>query len=187
MKRIEELTGTWDYNSLPPNIIIGKNCWFERKDSFSLFRSKLNPGLVIGNNVKVYTWTTFNIEADGKIEIGDNSILVGAVFMCSSCIKIGKNVIISYHVTIADSDFHPIDPEERKKDAIANAPLGDKSKRPIYKTARVVIEDNVKIGIGAIILKGVTIGKDAQIGAGAVVTKNIPEGAVALGNPAKII
>jgi acetyltransferase-like isoleucine patch superfamily enzyme len=184
---IDDITGKWDYSSLPDNIVVGKCCWFERKDSFSRFRSVREPGLVLGNNVKVYTWTTFNVEPEGKVEIGDKSILVGAIFMCADSIIIGKNVLISYHVTIADSDFHPIDPELRIQDAIANAPEGDRSNRPKIKTKPVIIEDDVIIGIGAIILKGVSIGKGAQIGAGAVVTFNVPAGSKVTGNPARII
>lgn len=50
----------------------------------------------------------------------------------------------------------------------------------------VTIGDDSDVGIGAIILPGVHIGKGVQIGAGAVVTKNIPDYAVAFGNPARI-
>jgi serine O-acetyltransferase len=50
-----------------------------------------------------------------------------------------------------------------------------------------VIGDNVLIGAGAIILGAVKIGDNAQIGAGAVVVHDIPEGATAVGNPARII
>ena len=184
---IKEITGEWNYATLPKNVMIGKDCWLERKESFARFRSVLNPGLVVGQNVKVYTWTTFNVEPNGKIIIGDDSILIGAIFMCAAQISIGKRVIISYHVTIADSDFHPKDPELRKKDAIANAPLGDKSQRPQVTAQPVVIEDDVRIGIGAIILKGVHIGRGAHIGAGAVVTKDVPDGARVEGNPARLI
>ncbi|MEG8116622.1 sugar O-acetyltransferase [Xanthomonas hortorum] len=45
---------------------------------------------------------------------------------------------------------------------------------------------NVWIGGGAIILPGVSIGDDAVIGAGAVVTRDVPAGATALGNPARV-
>ena len=184
---IAEITGRWDYSQLPPNIRVGSDCYFERKGSFSRFRSKKEPGLIIGDRVKAYTWTEFNVEPTGFLEIGDDSILVGAVFMCAESIQIGKRVVVSYHVTIADSDFHPKDPELRKKDAIANAPFGDKSQRPPVVSRPVVIEDNVWIGTGAIILKGVRIGQGARIGAGAVVTSDVPAGASLEGNPGRII
>jgi len=184
---IKEITGDWDYQTLPKNIVVGKDCWFERKDSFGRFRSVQQPGLVLGDHVKVYTWTTFNVEPQGTIEVGDGSVLVGAIFMCAQKITIGKRVVISYHVTIADSDFHPKDPDLRKQDAIANAPYGDKSKRPEVFSKPVVIDDDAVIGIGAIILKGVHIGKGARIGAGSVVTSDILAGAKVEGNPALII
>ncbi len=125
-----EITGDWEYGRLPKNVSLGRDCWFERKDSFAAFRSEQQPGLVIGDRVKVYTWSTFNVEPSGFLEVGDDSTLVGAVFMCAERITVGKRVVISYNVTIADSDFHPIDPEQRKQDAIANAPFSDRGQRP---------------------------------------------------------
>lgn len=180
-----EITGGWDYGRLPENVHVGRDCWLERKDSFGLFRSEQQPGLVIGDRVKVYTWATFNVEPAGYVEIGDDSTLVGPIFMCAERISIGKRVIISYNVTIADSDFHPIDSEQRKQDAIANAPFGDRSRRPPLVSKAVVIEDDVWVGIGAIILKGVRIGQGARIGAGAVVTSDVSAGVEVAGNPAR--
>ena len=96
--------------------------FLERRDTFERFRSERDPGLVLGNGTTVYTWTTFNVDPTGCIEIGRDCVLVGAVFMCADTISLGDSVVISYNVTIADSDFHPIDPAERRLDAIANAP-----------------------------------------------------------------
>lgn len=53
--------------------------------------------------------------------------------------------------------------------------------------ARVVIGDNVFIGVNTIIMPGVTIGNNVVVGAGSVVTKNIPDNSVAVGNPARVI
>src|SRR6187397_1877851 len=133
-QEIGEITGGWDYSSLPAGVRIGKNCYFERKESFGRYRSTRDPGLVIGSGVRIYTWTTFNVEPSGCLEIGDDSILVGPVFMCAEHIRIGRRVIISYNVTIADSEFHPRDPAARQADAIANAPMGDKRNRPALLT-----------------------------------------------------
>ena len=73
-------------------------------------------------------------------------------------VKIGKNVTIFHNVTIAEED----------------------------KTKMTIIEDDVIIGTGAVILNNVHIGKGARIGANAVVTKDIPPGAIAVGVPAII-
>lgn len=182
---VAEITGAWDYASLPANVRVGPGCFLERKDSFRRFRSTREPGLVLGERVTAYTWTEFNVEPTGLLEVGDDTILVGAVFMCAEHVRIGKRVVVSYNVTIADCDFHPRDPEERKRDAVANAPLGDKSLRPPLVARPVVIEDDAWIGIGAIILKGVRVGAGARIAAGAVVTADVPAGATVAGNPAR--
>ena len=55
------------------------------------------------------------------------------------------------------------------------------------KYAPINIKDGAHIGIGSIIMPGVTIGKGAVIGAGAVVTKDIPDYCIAVGVPAKVI
>lgn len=180
-----EITGGWDYGTLPPNVRVGAGCFLERKDSFARFRSEREPGLVLGERVSVYTWTTFNIEPSGAVFVGDDSVLVGAVFMGAGTITIGRRVVVSYNVTIADCDFHPIDPELRRQDAIANAPFGDRKGRPPLVAHPVIIDDDVWIGIGALILKGVHIGKGARIGPGAVVTRDVAAGITVRGNPAQ--
>jgi acetyltransferase-like isoleucine patch superfamily enzyme len=180
-----ELTGAWDYRTLPANVVLGAGCFLERRASFDRFRSTREPGLVLGDRVKVYTWTAFSVEPTGRIVVGADSTLVGAVFMCAGDITLGERVIVSYNVTIADCDFHPHDPDGRRRDAIANAPEGDRSQRPPLVSRPVVIEDDVWIGIGAIILKGVTIGRGARIGPGAVVTSNVMAGTGVTGNPAR--
>lgn len=181
-----DIVGTWDHGVLPANVTIGRDCFFERRESFARFRSTREPGLVIGDRVRVHTWTSFNVEPDGLVEIGDDCVLVGAIFMCAQHIRLGRGVVVSYNVTIADSDFHPIDPDARMRDAIANAPDGDPRTRPPIATRPVTIGDGAWIGIGAIVLKGVTIGAGARVGAGAVVTFDVPAGADVAGNPGVI-
>lgn len=185
--QVDAITGRWNYTELPANVKIGTDCYLERRDSFKRYRSSQSVGLSLGNNVKAYTWTEFNIEPTGTVSVGDDTTLVGVVFMCAERIEIGKRVIVSYNVTIADSDFHPRDPEMRKQDAIANAPGGDKENRPPLHCLPVIIEDDVWIGIGTIVLKGVRVGRGARIGAGAVVTTDVPAGAEVTGNPARLI
>jgi len=52
---------------------------------------------------------------------------------------------------------------------------------------QTIVKSGASIGANATILPGVTIGENAMIGAGAVVTKDVPDGAVVIGNPAKMV
>lgn len=109
------------------------------------------------------------------LRIGDNFGMTGGVICAAEKITIGNNVAVGANTTIVDTDFHPIDPLERKIHPAS------------AKTAPIVIEDDVFIGMSCLVLKGVTIGKGSVIGAGSVVTKSIPPGVIAAGNPAKVI
>jgi acetyltransferase-like isoleucine patch superfamily enzyme len=184
---VSDLTGGWDYSTLPANVRLGQGCYLEDRALFTRFRSTRDPGLVIGDGVRAYTWTRFTVEAEGQLTIGDDCVLVGAVFWCAERIILGRRVVVSYQVMIADSDFHPRDPDLRRQDARALAPGGDLTGRPPVTGKPVVIEDDAWIGVGAIILKGVHIGAGARIGAGAVVSAHVPAGAAVAGNPARVV
>ena len=93
--------------------------------------------------------------------------------------------MIGWNATITDTDFHPIAPAERIADAIACSPPGNGRPRPAIERARVTIEDDVLIGPGAAILKGVTVGAGAFVEAGAVVAADVPPRARMLGSPAR--
>lgn len=183
---LREMDGTWDYGTLPPNVRVGARCLIEGKASFERFLSRRDPGLVLGDDVTVHMYTGFGVEEDGVVEIGSGSVLVGAVLMCRERITIGRRVVLSYNVTIADSDFHPHDAALRRADCEAIAPKGDR-RRPAVTSKPVVLEDDVQVGVGAIVLKGVTVGAGARIGPAAVVTTDVPPGAVVVGNPARIL
>jgi hypothetical protein len=72
---------------------------------------------------------------------------------------------------ITDSDWHDI--YDRTKTVGTSLP--------------VILGDNVWIGDGAKVCKGVTIGDNSVIGAGAIVTSDIPANSIAAGNPARVI
>lgn len=52
---------------------------------------------------------------------------------------------------------------------------------------KIIVRQGASIGANAAILSGVITGRKAMVGAGAVVTRNVPENAVVVGNPARII
>ena len=127
---VRTVTGEWDYATLPANVALGERCWIERRESFERFRSERDRGVALGPGTQVYGWTVFNVEPEGCVEAGEDCVLVGAVFMCQERITLGRDVVVSYQVTIADSDFHPRDPDARRRDAEASAPHAQGLERP---------------------------------------------------------
>ena len=63
----------------------------------------------------------------------------------------------------------------------------DEYNRQIITCEEILIKKGAWIGAGATILAGITIGKYAIVGAGAIVTKDVPDYAVVVGTPAKVI
>jgi len=92
-------------------------------------------------------------------------------------IFIGKNTLIAGRVFISDHDHGEI-----TREALLTTPAA----RALVSSP-VIIERDVWIGEGAIILKGVHIGKGVIVAAGAVVTKSVPQYSVVAGVPAKVI
>lgn len=107
------------------------------------------------------------------IEIGSGSGFSGTSIGAMEKIIIGKDVFCGANTLITDFDWHGIQPELRKTSSGESRP--------------VIVGNNVFIGYGSIILKGVTIGDNAVIGANSVVTKSIPANVIAGGNPCKVI
>jgi maltose O-acetyltransferase len=112
---------------------------------------------------------------DACIEIGDRTEFNNNLMIKSegAGIKIGKDGLFGAGVEIFDSNFHDLHPDRRKAGTQLMAP--------------VEVGDNVFVGMGVKILKGVTIGSDSVIGAGSVVSSSIPAGVVAAGSPARVI
>ena len=125
----------------------------------------------------------------GNIEIGAHCYVgEGARIWSAESIVIGNRVLISHGVNIHDTDSHPIDKELRHQHYQRILSQGHPM---LYEfniiSRRIEIEDDVWIGFGAAILKGVRIGKGSIIAACSVVTHDIPARVIAGGNPTKIM
>ena len=108
----------------------------------------------------------------GRIEVGDYCLICPGVRLSSATeIVIRDNCMLASGVYVTDSDWH--DTYNRV------APIG--------KTEPVRIEQNVWVGDGAIVCKGVTIGENSIIGARSVVVESIPPNVIAAGNPARAV
>lgn len=122
----------------------------------------------------------------GRITIGDYCYVgEGTNIWSAKSITIGNRVLIAHNVDVHDSNDHPTDSNERhehyKSIITKGFPDINMNERPI------IIEDDVWIGFGSAIMKGVTIGKGSIVAAHSVVVHDVPEGVVVAGNPAKIV
>ena len=117
----------------------------------------------------------------GIIEIGDNTMLNGVCITAYEKVSIGKNCQIASCTIISDTDYHPVDPEIRYRES-----MGHKIDFKHVAKAPVKIGDNVWIGWGTTILKGVTIGSNSIIAAGSVVIFDVPANCLVAGNPANV-
>jgi acetyltransferase-like isoleucine patch superfamily enzyme len=116
------------------------------------------------------------VRKKGHLTIGNNVGISNSTIVCWNKVEIGNFVLIGGSCKIWDTDFHSTDPADRCHNDNANV-----------KTGSVKISDYAFIGGSSIILKGVTIGKNAVVAAGSVVTKSIPDNEIWGGNPAKLI
>lgn len=122
--------------------------------------------------------TAWECRGEGRIEIADGAGMSGVILSSCARIRIGRRAMIGGGVKIFDHDFHSLDP------AVRSNPARDRQE---IKSLPVIIGDDVFIGTGALVLKGVTVGDRAIIGAGAVVTHDVPADEIWAGNPAKFI
>jgi acetyltransferase-like isoleucine patch superfamily enzyme len=109
--------------------------------------------------------------------------------MCEEKITIGSHVAIGWNTYVMDADFHPLEPVQRLADVFAISPAGAAMglPRPNVPTAPVVIEDDVWIGPGCMVFKGVHIGAGSFVEPGSVLTSSVPPRSRVVGNPAQVV
>lgn len=137
-------------------------------------------GITLGNNVRIreFGWVqvTSHLTNMGEgLTVGDDTY-VGphSVLGAGGGITIGRNVTFGAFVQLL---------AENHAFADCDLPINEQG----VTRRGIVIEDGCWLGNSVIVADGVRIGEGAVIGAGSVVTKSIPAGAVAAGNPARVI
>lgn len=163
------------------NLIIGKNSRID----WSSYIDISNNSCEIGDNVTIQSFpkgyhvgipfpASLLIDVKGaKIKIGNNSSLHGCYIHAQNEIRIGNKCAIASGVNIIDSNGHRLNSPDRNKHR-------DTPKK-------ILIGDNVWIGVNSVILKGTVIGNNSVVSAGSIVKGNFPENSLISGNPAIII
>lgn len=153
---------------LGTNIFIGHHVDFQQDTGGG--RIKLGDRVWVGSESLIRTGQGGSITIGALTSVGVRCELTAYV----SDIHIGSHVMIASNCRFFSYD-HGMEPHLKMQE------------QQLKTKGTIIIEDDVWLGTGAIILSGVRIGKGAVIGAGSVVTKMVPPGTVAVGNPARIV
>ncbi len=161
----------------PRHIFAGRNV-FIGSDSYVSGLS--TAGVRIGNDVRIregaWIQATSTLDQPGVgLTIGDGTYIgPRAILGAGGGIRLGARVTFGAAVHLLAENHAFNDPTQ---------PIQSQG----VTREGIVVEDDVWVGNGVIVLDGVTIGRGAVIGAGSVVTHDVPPGAIAVGNPARVI
>jgi acetyltransferase-like isoleucine patch superfamily enzyme len=155
----------------------GSNCVFFGQ---TFFYKQKHSSIVLGSDLVFRSYPNSNLiginrhcaistlQEKAEVIIGNGCGFSGTVIGAFVKVELGQNVRCGANTLITDSDWHTDDPR-----AGASKP--------------VKIGNNVWLGEGVKVLKGVNIGENSVIGAGSVVTTDVPANVIAAGNPCRVI
>lgn len=158
-----------------------------------------HPGLRMGRRVFIDDRVTiFRESGGGDVELGDNSALmrdctiltgkggsvsIGAFSIIQPRCQLSayaERIVIGKGVDIAPNcAFYPYN-----HGTDLDMPIRE---QPLISKGPITVEDGAWLGFGVIVLSGVRIGKGAVVGAGSVVLSDVPDNAIAVGNPARVV
>jgi len=126
--------------------------------------ARIRPTVLLRDAERIYIGRNSTINHNNVLWAGKESAVI----------RIGNNVMTGPNVMIYAFN-HGVEP--------VDSPMIEQP----FTESDVVIEDNVWIGSGSIILPGVTVGKGVVVAAGSVVTKDLPANSICGGVPARVI
>lgn len=133
-----------------------------------------NRGIVVGDGVFLGRGTILSCK-DGDIVLGDHTnIGFHSEVFSGSSVTVGRHGLFAAYTYLVGGGHE----FER-----AASPVVDQART----STGIVLGDDVWLGAGAKVLDGVRIGNHVVVGAGAVVTEDLPDGAVAVGVPARVV
>lgn len=141
----------------------------------------LPSGIHIGEGVVIREHVWLNTK--GRREDGEPVLVIGDRAYIGRCVQINAwhKVIIEPEALISDRVYIS-DADHRFEDTKVPVMMqGD------YFKGSVILGAGCWIGVGAVILPGVRVGRNAVVGANAVVTRNVPDCTIAVGVPARVI
>ncbi len=120
-------------------------------------------------------WSTHFLAPHKHVHLG-NDVGIGGSCLIQADVEIGNKVMIASSIAFLNRDEHNYD--------IVGKAMWDSGKA---QKSKIVIEDDVWIGHGAILLAPLRIGRGSIVAAGNLVVRDVPPYAIVAGNPAKLI
>ena len=149
------------------DVVVDDNCLLDAKGA-SNGGITIGSGVFIGRNT-ILSCKNGDIDVEDRANIGFNCELFSA-----SRVRIGRDTLIAAYCYVIGGDHDFSDPSA----AVLTQ---------VRRSSGVTIGAGAWLGAGAKILDGVTIGDRAVIGAGAVVRESVPDAAIAVGVPARVV
>lgn len=149
--------------------------------------AEVAKGAKIGSGVKVWQ----NSQVLSGAEVGDNCV-IGHNCLVSSKAKLGKGVKLESNIDVWDlvdlRDYVFVGPSAVFTNDLNPRAKYPKSKYPKYGSWKeTIVGEGATIGANATIICGIKIGKWALVGAGAVVKSDVPDYAIVVGVPSKVV
>jgi acetyltransferase-like isoleucine patch superfamily enzyme len=170
----------------PSSIQIGRGAKVQRLRCVRAERP--HASVSIGAHSIIYENAQIEAYQNGKIEIGECSIIGDARIYSRSRIQVGARLLTSWNVLIQDYDPHPVDPALRRKQVEGMCGVSEGIPNWKFPSQPIIIGDDVWLGANVTILKGARIGSGCVVAAGSVVVEgDWPAKSVLAGAPAKVI
>jgi acetyltransferase-like isoleucine patch superfamily enzyme len=159
----------------PHKIALGANCVID--DNVLLdAKGEKNDGLRLGDNVYIGRNTILSCK-EGSISVGEyTNISANCSLLSETEIDLGRYCFLAGHCYLVAGGNHSFDDISR--------PI---MFQPSVSKGGIRVGDDVWMGAAVIVLDGASIGQGTVVGAGAVVTGPLPELAVAVGSPARVV
>jgi len=158
-----------NYKNLSSNVYIGK---------YTIIKADAASPITLGNQLVINNYITLLADGNGFISFGSN-VFIGdysVIRATKASIEIGSHTMLAQGVKLISTNHY-----YKSKDMLIYEQDIDTEKKGIK------IGEDCWLGVGAVVLPGVSIGNGVVVGANAVVTKNVPDYAVVVGIPAKIV
>lgn len=156
------------------SLSLGRHVFID--DRTLIFQGEEGGAVELGDRVSLFRDVMLQTGLGGRIRIGSATGIQPRCQLMAlvASIEVGRGVMIGANSTLYSYD-HGISPDK------------DIFEQPLQSKGPIIIGDGAWLGTGVVVLSGVTIGRGAVVGAGAVVTKDVPDMAIAVGVPARVV